>query len=377
MTFIQKFTHKQLWAALASLLVLGLVAGFVIFTGMKTTNPLIKATLSPIEKIAPEETGSLFMVPATADWWTFISLMPATATGINGANFADANAHPQRYAYVTSLNTTKDFKNAGPLRIVYIETASPADAQRGYNWFMKNKTNLNDRQVSVKNNIIAISQGWTTQNDVFPKATLEANDAYTTNTKVANRDDTLGFGYIDFKSTMNALMTTKDPEAAKKLTNYFKLQFGVDIHNGSWTGHASGANTAWVGETDNFTIDMQSIDVDQAQKTLLSFQTVASSGNGVEFVTQNENDLSQGIAFDIKGKSSAADTTAFNKGFEKYTTLFNNAGVTKENAQIRGAIDLSIFTSVMSGVMQSNEGMRGIAFAMQDNKLVMAFLRNS
>lgn len=377
MPFIKKLTRKQMWAALSGLLVIGLVIGFAFFTGTKTSNPLIKASLSPIEKVAPKDTGSLFMTPATKDWWGFISLMPVSSTGLVGLPFDEANAHPLRYAYATSLNTTKDFKNAGPLRIIYIETASPEDAQRGYDWLATKKTQLDDRQVAVKNNIIAISQGWTNQDDVFPKDTLQNNDTYTTNTKVANRDNTIGFGYIDFKSTMNALMNTKNPEAAKKLTDYFKLQFGIDIHNGSWVGHAAGANTAWVGETDHFNVDTNSINVDQARLTLLSFQTAASNGTGVEFVTQNENELSQGIAFNIKGKSSTVDTDNFNKSFEKYDTLFANAGISKDNAQVRGAIDLGIFTSVMSDVLKSQEGMRGVTFAMQDNKLVMAFLRNS
>lgn len=377
MGFISKISTKGLWMILTAFVVIAALAVVMITTSKEKSNPLTKAELSAIEKVAPKGTSSLFLTPATQDWWGFVTAMAPSEYYVKGLNFADSGIQPERFAYVSSVNTSEEAKSGGPVKTIYVEAKTNDDANKFAEWILKNKNDYSTTGFVVKENIVAISQGWAANDEsVFPAETLASNDSYTTDTKVASRDNGIGFGYIDMAKSTESLQQTKEPAVSKQLDEFFKLQFGLDIHKGSWVGHAAGPNTLWVGETNNINIDSNGIDTEKAKNLLASFKQVQMQTPEYTISQENESVLFSALLLSIKDKSSEEDKKNFNETFASYNDVFSKAGFGENDSIFRGAVQTSPLEYVLSGLPQKDSGMKGVVFAAKNGQMAFGFIRN-
>lgn len=378
MGFISKIPTKGLWLILTAFVVIAALAVVMITTSKEKSNPLTKADLSAIEKVAPEGTSSIFLTPATPEWWGFVTAMAPSDYSIQGLRFEESGVQPERFGYVTAINTSEESKTGGPIKAIYVEAKSNEDANKFAEWLLSKKDAYSTMGFMIKGNIVAITQGWAANDEsVFPKATLESNDAYTTDTKVATRDNTIGFAYIDMAKTTQSLQQTKDPAISKKLDEFFKLQFGIDIHKGSWVGHAAGANTLWVGETNNIDIDEAGIDTEKAKELLASFKKIQLQTPEYSISEENESILFTALILNLRDKSSDEDKQNFKQTFSSYEEVFSKAGFDERNSIFRGAVQTSPLESVLSGLPQKASGMKGVVFAAKDGEMAFGFIRNT
>lgn len=377
MGFISKIPAKGLWLILTAFAVIAALAVVMITTSHEKSNPLTKAELSPIEKVAPSGTSSLFLTPATQDWWGFVTAMAPSEYYVKGLNFTESGVQPERFGYVSSINTSEEAKSGGPVKIIYVETKTADDANKFAEWILSKKNAYSTMGFMVKDNIVAITQGWAANDEsVFPAETLASNDSYTTDTKVASRDNTIGFAYLDMGKSTASLEQTKDPAVAKKLDEFFKLQFGLDIHKGSWVGHAAGPNTLWVGETNNINIDSNGIDTAKAKELLASFKKIQMQTPEYSISEENESVLFSALLLSIKDKSSDEDKKNFNETFAAYNEVFSKAGFDENNSIFRGAVQTSPLEYVLSGLPQKDSGMKGVVFAAKNGEMAFGFIRN-
>lgn len=378
MGFISKIPAKGLWLILTAFAVIAALAVVMITTSQEKANPLTKAELSAIEKVAPKGTSSIFLTPATQEWWGFVTAMAPSDFSIKGLDFTESGVQPERFAYVSAINTSAESKSGGPIKTIYVEAKNAEEANKFAEWILSKKDAYSTMGFMVNGKIVAISQGWAANNEnIFPDETLESNDAYTTDTKVASRDNSIGFAYIDMAKTTESLQQTKDAEVSKKLDEFFKLQFGIDIHKGSWVGHAAGANTLWVGETNNISIDEKGIDTAKAKELLSSFKTAQMETPEYTISAENESVLFSALILNLRDKSSDEDKKNFNQTFSSYDEVFSKAGFDANSSIFRGAVQTSPLEYVLSGLPQKDSGMKGVVFAAKEGKMAFGFIRNT
>lgn len=374
---LTKLPRKVLLAIVSAVflvVVFTVIALFPRATGVAIVN----VTLTSIEKVAPADTGSLFITPASATWWKTISSLSPASEKLQGINPLDSKVSIKRFGYTMSKNNISDSKVAGPLRLGYIEVNDSKDTPQLVAWLNEKSNNGNDFKVFSKDSVVAIAPGWVrTETDVFSSDTLSTNNKYATNIKIANRDDSVGFSYMDFSAYSNALFSTKDPAKAASLKEFFKTQFSINLDTDVWTGNASAYNTLWYGDLVKGNITKDSIDIDKSKSILSGFQTVISSKNGIDIINPNESILFSALSLNVTNGSTAEDAKNFQPYFAPYEQLFSSAGLSQDNSVYRGAVNLSILNSVMTGLPVQPENIDKVVFAANGTKLAFGFVNKN
>ena len=366
---------RKLTLAIASALLLVIVFTVLALFPRQTGVALLNVNLTPIEKIAPADTGNLFLTPASSNWWKTISSLSPASEKLQTINPLDSKVSLKRFGYTMSNNNMADSKIAGPLRLGYIEVTDAKDVPNLSKWLTDKSDGGNNFKVFSKDNVVVIAPSWVrAEADVFTTNALNTNNRYANNIRTANRDETIGFSYIDFKAYSNALFNTKDPSKASSLKEFFKSQFSINMDTDVWTGNASSYDTLWYGNLVTGNVAKDSIDIKKSKAILSGFQQVVSSKAGVDIINPNESVLFNAIYLDVTGASSEADTKNFQPYFAPYDQLFSSAGFSQDNSVYRGTIDPSVLNSVMSGLPIQPENIDKVLFAANGTKLAFGFV---
>lgn len=371
---LTKLPRKVLLAIVSAVflvVVFTVIALFPRATGVAIVN----VTLTPIENVAPADTGSIFITPASATWWKTISSLSPASEKLQGMNPLDSKVSIKRFGYTMSKNNISDSKIAGPLRLGYIEVNDAKDTPELVAWLTEKSNSGNDFKVFSKDQVVVISPSWVRNDtDVFAADTLNANNKYSNNIKMANRDDSVGFSYIDFGAYSNALFDTKDQAKATSLKEFFKSQFSINMDTDVWTGNASAYNTLWYGDLVKGNVTKDAIDINKSKSILSGLQTVISSKNGIDVINPNESVLFSALSLNVTGASTAEDAKNFQPYFAPYDQLFSSAGLSQDESVYRGAVDLAILNSVMTGLPIQPENIDKVVFAANGTKLAFGFV---
>jgi hypothetical protein len=366
---------RKVLLAIVSAVLLVIVFTVIALFPRATGVAIVNVTMTPIEKVAPADTGSIFITPASADWWKTISSLSPVSEKIHGINPLDSKVSIKRFGYTFSQNNVSDSKIAGPLRLDYIEVTNSNDTSKLVAWLNGKSDNGNSFKVFSKDNVIVIAPSWVrTETDVFAANTLDTSKKYADNIKMANRDENIGFSYIDFNAYSNALFNTKDPAKASLLKEFFKNQFSINMDTDVWTGNASSYNTLWYGDLVKGNVTKDSIDINKSKAILSGFQNVVSSSNGIDIINPNESILFSALYLNVTGASTAEDAKNFQQYFAPYDKLFTSAGLSQDKSVYRGMIDLSILNSVMSGLPVQPENIDKVVFAANGTKIAFGFV---
>lgn len=374
---LTKLPRKVLLAIASAVFLVAVFTVLVLFP--RTTGvAIVNVPLTPIENIAPADTGSIFITPASDTWWKTISTLSPASEKLQGINPLDSKVSIKRFGYSMSRNNISDSKIAGPLRLGYIEVNDSKDTPELVSWLQEKSNNGNNFKVFAKDKVIVIAPDWVrSETDVFSPDSLNTNKKYSENIKMANRDDNVGFSYIDFSEYSKALFSTKDPAKASALKEFFKTQFSINMDSDVWTGNASAYNTLWYGDFVKGNITKDSIDINKSKTILSGFQKIVSSNNGVDIINPNESILFNALSLNVTGLSSAEDAENFQPYFAPYEKLFSSAGLSQDQSTYRGAIDPAVLNSVMSGLPTQPESTDKIVFAANGKKLAFGFVNKN
>lgn len=360
---LAKLPRKVLVAILSVLFLVVTFTAIALFP-RATGVAIVNVDLTPIEKVAPADTGSVFITPASVKWWKTISSLSPASEKLQAVNPLDSKVAIKRFGYTMSKNNIAESKIAGPLRLGYIEVNDTKDAPTLVSWLTDKSDNGNSFKVFSKDNVVIITPSWVRyETDIFTADTLATNNKYASNIKMSNRDETVGFSYIDFSAYSNALFNTKDPAKASQLKDFFKNQFSIDVDNDVWTGNASAYNTLWYGDLVKGNVTKDSIDIDKSKSILTGFQKVISVKDGIDAIDPNESILFSALYLNVTGVSNAEDAKNFQPYFAPYDQLFSSAGLSQDKSVYRGTIDLSILNSVMTGLPAQPENIDKVLFA--------------
>lgn len=371
---LAKLPRKVLVAILSVLFLVVTFTTIALFP-RATGVAIVNVDLTPIEKVAPADTGSVFITPASVKWWKTISALSPASEKLQAVNPLDSQVSIKRFGYTMSKNNMAESKIAGPLRLGYIEINDIKDVPTLVSWLTDKSDNGNNFKVFSKDNVVVITPSWVRyETDIFNADTLATNNKYASNIKMSNRDETVGFSYIDFSAYSNALFNTKDPAKASQLKDFFKNQFSIDVDTDVWTGNASAYNTLWYGDLVKGNVTKDSIDIDKSKSILTGFQKVISVKDGIDAIDPNESILFSALYLNVTGVSNAEDAKNFQPYFAPYDQLFSSAGLSQDKSVYRGTIDLSILNNVMTGLPAQPENIDKVLFAANGKKFAFGLV---
>lgn len=371
---LTKLPRKVLLAIVSAVFLVTVFTVIALFP-RATGVAIVNVTLTSIENVAPADTGSIFITPASATWWKTISSLSPASEKLQEMNPLDSEVSIKRFGYTMSKNNISDSKIAGPLRLGYIEVNDSKDTPELVSWLTEKSNNGNTFKVFAKDKVVVIAPGWVrSEADVFASDTLNTNSKYSENIKMANRDESVGFSYIDFSEYSNALFNTKDPEKASLLKEFFKNQFSINMDTDVWTGNASAYDTLWYGDLVKGSISKDSIDINKSKSILSGFQKVISSNKGIDVINPNESVLFSALSLNVTGVSTAEDAKNFQPYFAPYEQLFSSAGLSQDQSVYRGAVNPSVLHSVMSDMPTQPENIDKIVFAANGTKLAFGLV---
>lgn len=354
--------------------VLALVAAFVVINA--TTKKISQGEISELEKVMSADAGQVFITPAESDWWAFIADASYDSRSMATMDPVAENEGIIKLGYARSVNTDEATKNGGGLRITYLQTETPEDAQKLAEWFETKRTETSEYNVRIKDSIVAIGPDWAFEDRIyFDETPLGSDETYLTKTAKAYRNSNVGFAYMNTGKYFESLLTTKmDADAKTALNEYLRYAFGMKDKDSLWVGNAAAYNALWKGNFVQGGVDENLLDPTKANDILQGRQQVVDD-TGEEVVLDPRESAIISEVFVSTKKSTETEKINFNNFFEPYNDVFSKEGFSDNDATMRGAINLPQWNSSLSDIGQRPENLSTALFAVKGNEMTFTFLR--
>ena len=148
--------RKRVWIPAA---VLAAVAGVAAGIGTGLVPAAGTAGESSISSIAPDDTETLVVAPATDEWWDRVSPLMQPSMKIDSLNPGDAGVDLEYIGYSRSVNHNQEGQDVyQSLRRFYVETSSEDDAKTVAKWLSASE-GYENRKVDTSGDIVIISHG--------------------------------------------------------------------------------------------------------------------------------------------------------------------------------------------------------------------------
>ncbi len=242
---------------------------------------------STIPSLAPADAATMIITPAGKTWWGSVVAAAPLSYGLAGL---DAATQPiVHYGYTLSPDVVKrDIPLTGPLRLVYLETASVQDADKVGEW-VRTARGFEGRRVTVHGTIVIISASWAPQVPA-PVASMASNKAFTGGLRT---DKAVMFYSPDAEAT--TLTSTQVGMKSKSLNEFFHT--GVGFETGTaWTGTSTDGRI-WRGNFSAGGIDVAQVDLMKTEadlkktsKTLGTLKTNQTPKNGIQYSVVDPGD---------------------------------------------------------------------------------------
>lgn len=370
-----KSSSKMLLIIGSVVIILALIATFVIINA--TTKKISQGEISDIEKVVSSDAGQVFITPADEQWWAFIADASYDSPSMSELNPIEENEGIVKLGYARSLNNDEATKSGGALRITYLQTSTPEEAQSLAAWFESKQTDISEYNTRVKDNIVALGPDWAFEDRIyFDDSPLGNEGNYLTKTGKANRNSNIGFAYMNTGKYFDSLLSTKfDANAKTALNEYLKAAFGLKEKETLWVGNASSYNALWKGTFVQGGVDESVLDPAKATDILQGRQDVLDDTGEEVLIDPRESAILSEVFISAKN-SSEIDKSNFNNFFEPYNEVFSNEGFSENSSLMRGAINLPQWNSSLSDIGERKEKLATALFAVKGNELTFTFLRS-
>lgn len=343
-----------------------------------TTKKISQGEVSGIEKVVSNKTGQLFVTGATADWWKYIADTSYDSKTLAKLNPFTDNKDINKLGYAMYVNPDESIQAGGPLRITYLETKNAEAATSLQAWFEGKKDTASPYNVRVQDNVVAIGPSWAFDNSLyFTDKSLGNDSTYLNQTATANRNDKIGYGYINFSNYFEAMLTSKDDADVKTILNeYIKYEFGLKDKKGVWVGNASVYNSLWKGKFVEGGFDASILDPKKAEDIIQNREKLVSDNGEELIVDPRESSLLSDVFVAAPGKSTDNAIKSFKEYFAPYDSAFTKEGFSESSSLLRGAINISAWNATLAGNGQKDENLSTILFAGKNGEMAFTFLRN-
>ena len=315
------------------LLTLGVAAVFVAVTVFAVTsshrqapagpgvNPAALSLAPTVPALAAADSDTVVLAPYTGEWWKKIAAMAPASTGLLSLDPGGAGAPVLRLGYSRGPDhATHEIPNTGPLRLVYLETASVEDAGTVANW-LKTQPRFDNRRVHVQDRTVIVGQSWDTSFSA-PDKPMSTLGAY----KPGNGTSQASM-WMNVDQEIVALTGGADTKSGKVYSTV--LSRGIGFKAGTtWTGF-SDTGDVWSGDFSTGGVDKTQISFDDARAVLDADKKVLVEGRDGPVTTRlidaGTGTMMNGTAITVDDKTmGGASASNFPMVDNQVVSLVNN-----------------------------------------------------
>lgn len=284
-------------------------------------NPAALSLAPTVPALAAADSDTVVIAPHTGQWWKKITAMAPASMGLHSLDLASAGAPVLRLGYSRGPDhATHEIPNTGPLRLVYLETASAEDADTIATW-LKNEPRYDNRRVHVQDRTVIVGQSWDSTYAV-PEQAMQTVAAY----KPGNATDK-GSMWLNVDQEIVALTGGADTKSGKVYSTV--LAKGIGFRPGTtWTGFSDTGDT-WSGDFTSGGVDKAQISFDETRDVLDADKKVLAEGKDGNVTTRlvdaGTGTMMNGTAITADGETlGGASTKNFPMVDDQLVSVVNN-----------------------------------------------------
>ena len=293
-------------------------------------NPAAFSMAPTIPALAAADSDTVVLAPFTPDWWKKVAAMAPASTGVLSLDPSKAGAPVLRVGYSRGPDHgTHDIPNTGPLRLVYLETASADDAATVAGW-ARTQPGFETRRVTVQDRTVIIGQSWNTTFAV-PQKAMDSVAGYRPGDATAQ-----GSMWMNVDQEVVSLAGGADTPNGKVYETVLSKAIGFKPGT-TWLGLSDNGDV-WKGEFRSGGIAKDQINLDDAKGVIGASEKVlyehTSGGVTTKFVDQGPSNIMNGTSITAGGATMGQPAG-------------NIAGV--DNPLVSVANDVSTWTNAATG----------------------------
>lgn len=290
-------------------------------------------TLSPtVPALAAADSDTVVLAPYSADWWKKIASMAPAQTGLLTADPSKAGAPILRLGYSRGPDHAKhDIPMTGPLRLVYLETASSEDANKVAAWLQR-APGFDSRRVHVQDRTVVVGQSWDADYAVPEKAMTTISDY------IPGDGTKQGSMWMNLDQEKVSLTGGADTKTGALYATI--MSKGAGFKPGTtWTGLSDNGDS-WTGDFRSGGVSKELINTSGAQEAVTSTEKVlyeSTSGNATtKIIDPGAGNLMTSTSIVAGGNRFGGGTTSadFPKVENQIVSIVSD--VTKWNAAASG-----------------------------------------
>lgn len=322
-------------------------------------NPAAFSLAPTVPALAAADSDTVVLTPFTADWWKKVAAMAPAQTGLLPLDPSKAGAPVLRLGYTRGPDAAKhDIPNTGPLRLVYLETASADDAGTVATW-LKNQPGYENRRVAVQDRTVIVGQSWNT-GFVAPEKSMQTLPAYQPGDGTAQ-----GSMWMNVDQEIVALTGGADTKTGKVYSAVLSKAIGFKPGT-TWTGFSDNGD-AWKGDFRSGGIDKNQISFDDTQGVISANEKVLFEGKTAESSTQL---IDQGAGSMMAGTSITADGKTLGVSVATDFPKVDNPVVSVVN-------DVTSWTSAATGSYSGGESLGQRTLSANATSMVITYALNT
>lgn len=318
-------------------------------------NPAALSLAPTVPALAAADSDTVVLAPNTGEWWKKITAMAPASMGLDTLNPAAAGAPVLRLGYSRGPDhATHEIPNTGPLRLVYLETASADDANTVATW-LKTQPRFDNRRVHVQDRTVIVGQSW---DDTYavPEKAMQTVSTY----KPGNGTEQ-GSMWMNVDQEVVALTGGADTKNGKVYSAI--LTQGIGFKAGTtWTGF-SDSGDAWSGDFVSGGVSKDQINFDAARDVLNADKRVLAEGKDGSTTTRL---IDAGTGTMMNGAAITADGKTLGGASTKNFPMVDNQVVSVVN-------NVTTWTAAATGAYSGPESINQRTLSANDKSMVVGF----
>jgi hypothetical protein len=357
-------TRKRLLLSLGAAAVTAAIITFAVISAphqddrAAEVNPLVFSLPPTVPALAAADSDTVVVAPYSPEWWKKVASMAPSQMGLLSVDLAAADTPVLRLGYSRGPDSaTYEIPDAGPLRLVYLETGSTEDAANLAGW-LKRQPHFDNRRVHVQDRTVIAGQSWNAAYAV-PEKTMATVSGYD-----AGNGAKQGSMWMNVDQEIVALAAgAKDPKTTGVYTAVMTKALGFKPGT-TWIGLSDNGDT-WKGDFRTGGIDRELIDFGEAQEVLA----------GAEKVLFEQTDGTATTRFVDPGASGMMNGAAVTSGKSKMGGLSVIGTAPKvDDEAVQMVSDVTMWNSSISGNYSGVEAIARRSLSANEKSMVIGFI---
>lgn len=320
---------------------------------------------SVIAGTAPADADTFVVAPASPSWWSKVADMAPVSMKLTHLDLQSTGAPIARIGYSRSPDHVhREIPKTGPLRYVYLETATAADADKVATW-LKQTDGFDNRRVYENGQVVIIASGWVTTYTPPAKA-MSSVAAYRPTAR-----STEATMWINEDQQVPSITVGEDN--AKAMTAM--LHNGYGFKDGTtWIGNSGDGNT-WKGSFTNGGVDKSRINFNQANSSLRATEKILAGSPSPSPRPAATSSVNTGYQLIDPGASAVLSSSAFAATGQPILGQSRNGTPPLQlgDSLVTSTVDVTGWNAAFSGVYSGQEDVLTQTVSANDTDMSITF----